>query len=278
MPFELPKMPDIQLPDQLKNPEVAVPLLAAALAGTASGALTASGPERHSESRGKRRMRILRNALLSAGVAGGGTALIQQGAKQFNTALPADDVDPTTAAVQDAAKSPLTQGAVAVGGGGLGLAHTLKKEKGLQAQLAKVMGRSTKFPDLADSATDTAEKLQRDGKLNLVKNILSGENPGYAEEAKKTLEKTLPSRGAVDKYIQNAGIASHIPGEGDGMIKKILGRSSAHGGVAFNRLFGGGRRLIGGNALKTLGPAGLAMALPGLAGVKAPEDVMKTDE
>jgi len=269
-----------QLPEQLKNPEVAMPLLAAALAGTAGGALTAMGPKKNNETRGSRRMRILRNALLAAGVGGGGTALVQQGARQFSTALPKEDIDPTTSALQSTMVNPVTRTAIGAGGVGAGLLHTAKKEKGLQAQLARLLGSNNgnEFPGLKDSGTDAAEKLQTDGKIRHMKQIMTSDS-GLRDKALNTLESQFPDRKSVNQFVENAGIASHIPAAGSGKIRKLLGEAGAHAGVLGNRVLGIGRHNFQpGRLLKTTAPVGVAAFLPEILGIKEPEQVMETPQ
>ena len=76
------------------NPRLAAMLLAGGGAGLAGGALTAMTPEREDESKGSRRMRILRNALLAGGAGAGTVGLASSGYNKLNTALPASSVHP----------------------------------------------------------------------------------------------------------------------------------------------------------------------------------------
>jgi hypothetical protein len=107
----------MSLLDQLKDPKL-LPLIlgGAGAAGIAGGALTAGTPLQPNETPGQRRMRILRNGLLSAAAGGGAVALGGIGSHALTNALPAGDVDPITSAVT----SPLTRlGASAATWGGL---------------------------------------------------------------------------------------------------------------------------------------------------------------
>lgn len=102
-----------QLLSQLGNPDVLKSVLATAgVSGLAGGFLTAQTPQRAGETPGQRRMRIVRNALLTAGAGGGAMALGRAGLHDFASAVPSNSVDPVTGAVS----SPIAR---AVYGGGV---------------------------------------------------------------------------------------------------------------------------------------------------------------
>ncbi len=91
-------------------------ILTTALAsGAAGGGLTAMTKQRQGETRGGRRMRILRNAAMAAALGGGAHAAFGAGVNSFKTALPANDVDPLTQTVNDPSTRALL-GAAGVGG------------------------------------------------------------------------------------------------------------------------------------------------------------------
>ena len=100
------------------NPTATGMLLGGTGAGLVGGYLSSRVPGHHGEDKAGRRMRILRNALLAAGVGAGATGLAMSGAKQLNTALPVDDVDPTTHFLE----GPIPR-TLAVGGVGAKLLH-----------------------------------------------------------------------------------------------------------------------------------------------------------
>lgn len=91
-------------------------LAAAGAGGLAGGFLSSQTKERPGESRGSRRLRILRDALMMGGAAGGATMLGGEGYKHLSNALPANDVDPVT----NIFTSPFGRGTMAAGAGGTG--------------------------------------------------------------------------------------------------------------------------------------------------------------
>jgi hypothetical protein len=87
----------MSLLDQLKDPKLLPYVLGGAgVAGLAGGALTAQTPQQRNETPGGRRMRILRNGLMSAAAGGGAVALGGIGANALGNALPKSDVDPVS--------------------------------------------------------------------------------------------------------------------------------------------------------------------------------------
>lgn len=81
------------------NPKITAMLLAGGGAGLAGGALTAAAPERNGETSGSRRMRILRNALLTAGAGAGTVGLGMHAADSLENALPVDSKHPAEQAL-----------------------------------------------------------------------------------------------------------------------------------------------------------------------------------
>jgi hypothetical protein len=105
------------------NPTIAAMLLAGGGSGLLGGYLTSQQEEEEGESKGSRRGRILRNALLAAAAGAGTVGLGTEGFKRLAEATPADSVNP----VQEKLTSPVARGA---GGVGLG-ALAFMKGKGL---------------------------------------------------------------------------------------------------------------------------------------------------
>jgi hypothetical protein len=96
------------------NPTIAAMLLAGGGSGLLSGYLT-SQQEEEGESKGSRRGRILRNALLAAAAGAGTVGLGAEGFKRLAEATPADSVNP----VQEKLTSPVARGLGGVGAGAL---------------------------------------------------------------------------------------------------------------------------------------------------------------
>ena len=112
------------------DPKLLPALLAGGAGALAGGTLTAMSPERQGESRGSRRWRILRNALLLGGAGAGGTALLQKGIDSAITnPLPANDKEPFIEKIHDLASGKWGIGAGAAGAGiGIG-GQALKEEQ-----------------------------------------------------------------------------------------------------------------------------------------------------
>ncbi len=120
--------------DYLKaNPTIAAMLLAGGGAGLAGGYLTSQQPEDEAESNSSRRMRIIRNALLSAGAGAGAVGLGAIGYKRLSEAVPAGTMSPA----EEKLKNPLVR---AVGSGVNGL---LFAPKGVEASkyIARTLGK-----------------------------------------------------------------------------------------------------------------------------------------
>lgn len=98
-----------------ENPTALGMLLGGAGSGLVGGYLSSRVPGAHGEDKSQRRMRILRNAIMAAGAGAGATGLAMKGFENLNTALPADDVDPTTSFVTGAIPRTLAAGGVAAG-------------------------------------------------------------------------------------------------------------------------------------------------------------------
>lgn len=102
------------------NPRVAAMLLAGGGAGILGGALTAREPERETEGKGSRRLRILRNALLAGGAGAGIVGLGSQGYKNLAEAVPAGTKDPFAEKLTSLPIRTLAGTAGGVAGAGIG--------------------------------------------------------------------------------------------------------------------------------------------------------------
>jgi hypothetical protein len=100
------------------NPRIAAMLMAGGGAGLAGGALTAMTPEREEESKGDRRLRILRNALLAGGAGAGVVGLASKGYNKLETALPEGAVHPA----EELLTSPTVRTLGGLGGAAAGYA------------------------------------------------------------------------------------------------------------------------------------------------------------
>ncbi len=100
-----------QLMQLINDRNLAVPLLAAGAGGLAGGVLSGRSPRKPRETRAEKRRRVLRDALLSAGVAGGATALGRYGFNQLATAIPEGVKNPAAEGLAGAARFGLGAGA-----------------------------------------------------------------------------------------------------------------------------------------------------------------------
>jgi hypothetical protein len=78
----------------MNNPKVVASLLAGLGTGVAGGALSAGTPKRRGETRGQRRRRILKNALLAGGAGAVATGGAMYGLDQLNNVLPEEEKYP----------------------------------------------------------------------------------------------------------------------------------------------------------------------------------------
>lgn len=107
-----------QAGDYLKaNPAIAAMLAAGSGAGLLGGYLTAQEPEDENESKTSRRLRILRNALLSAGAGAGVVGLGNYGLNRLSNAIPEGMPHP----IQERFESPPYRISGGIAGGLLGL-------------------------------------------------------------------------------------------------------------------------------------------------------------
>lgn len=98
------------------NPKITAMLLAGGGAGLLGGGLSAAAPEREGEDTASRRMRILRNAVLSAGAGAGAVGLGMEGYNRLNEAVPANMPHPIAEKLNSTPARALS-GAAGVGAG-----------------------------------------------------------------------------------------------------------------------------------------------------------------
>lgn len=249
------------------DPKMLTTLLASgAGAGLLGGYLTSQGRERRGESRGARRRRILRNALLAAGAGAGTVGLGMYGARQLGTALPEDDKDPTSSFFS----SPGMR--LGYGGAGFLAADGVAAGKGPQGGRAKSLLARLNVPgydkgmsnlearnllrsfegakDIGNLNRATSQELMRAGAsptrmgkpevLNTTAfprlgdwwNKLKGTSAGQAVKSKspswlgKGLGKVTPSMGYAGSRKLGLGVAA-----GGLLIPEILGAGKALGGL-----------------------------------------------
>lgn len=140
----------------LRNPKVQAALLAAGGAGAAGGYLS-SRADRKGETRGERRSRILRNALLSAGAGGLAVGAGTLGYEQLRHALPAEDIDP----VSDLGESLFRLGGASTAG--VGADRLLRP--GRQTAAKKVLDTLGVSASKEDSLDQLKSMLKNDPKL-----------------------------------------------------------------------------------------------------------------
>jgi hypothetical protein len=142
-----------RLESTLKNPEVALPLMAAATGGLAGGVLSGRSPRKPGETRAQKRRRILRDALFSAGAAGGATALGQYGYNQLNTAIPVNVENPASEALKGV-------GSVGAGvGAGWGVGHLHRR--GRESDARVILERLGETLDSKTTGMDRLRSLLR---------------------------------------------------------------------------------------------------------------------
>lgn len=172
------------------DPKLLPSLLAGGAGALAGGTLTAMSPERQGESRGSRRWRILRNALLLGGAGAGGTALLQKGIERAVTQpLPANDQDPLMKKIHDLASGKWGVGGAA-GAAGIGIgSQALKEERNFGNTLMSTINKQDFQQEVPKPAVErwVTDKI-KDPKT---KGVLG--NPGSFD--------------AVDKdWIRNSGV------------------------------------------------------------------------
>lgn len=183
------------------NPKITAMLLAGGGAGLAGGALTSAAPEREGETKGSRRMRILRNALLTAGAGAGAVGLGAHAADSLSNALPIDSKHPAEQALTDWR----TRGAAG----------------GAAALVASAAGRKR---DVADMAGQAEQAILRNAGKN---NALTPEN------VKLILGK--PNKNIIDYYNHNSvGPALAPQTAANSFVNKALQFSMPNNTAAWN--------------------------------------------
>lgn len=141
------------------DPTVLSMLLGGVGSGLAGGYLSSRAGGYEGEDKKKRRKRILMNALLAGGAGAAAGGLASTAYKSLNTALPEDDVDPTSAML-----TPLMRGG-AVGGLGAflhnrGAQAELRPQRGILSDVVSEASRhsgSPAYDDLAKRVTDALD-------------------------------------------------------------------------------------------------------------------------
>lgn len=249
-------------------------LLAGGAGGVAGGVLSGKRKERAGETRGQYLTRILRNASVAAGLAGGGSYLAHEGFKKSLGSADlenpmtgtAGDQGPLAAGLRDKLFSPLTAGAAGIAG----LAATAKApviganpnvaehEKQLFADLKSAHGG--KLPDGIKGKEDLTS-LGRKSPGNL-QALLRGHTP-TGDKVELTGTPALAS--SIQRNAHAAGVNIHDPGA----ETKLLGRKVkglAHKATEMGRL---PSALLGRTTGRRLGRAGVgtvAALIPAIVG------------
>lgn len=261
------------LQELLSNPRVASMLLAGAGGGLVGGALSARSPRRRGESRGERRRRILRDALLTAGAGAGVVGLGQFGYDQFNTVLPEGPQNPVSR-TGSALKIP----GLALGGAGLG--HAFGTRPAQMSTARSILG----IPEVQDwvgkqkldkprHALSAARDATRDPKMRA---LLSEEQirgvggrglQGLYDDTARNVGKSFSwlTGGGPGSAVESA--KSNLGGKREA-VRGILGNKDIGRGAKATQLAGGGARVLdkavrrGGKAVaKHPRTAGAALAL-----------------
>lgn len=230
-----------------KNPTALAMLLGGAGSGLAGGYLSSRLPQAAGEDKAGRRKRILRNALLAAGVGAGATGLAMTGAKQLNTALPEDDVDPATRFATGAIPRSLAVGAVGAG--------LMKKNMGNEDNPRRF---ALQEMEAAVKGKDPALSKKLGESINL-----SGDKGTHA---RSYIYEDLLNKieGGKMKGINTGGFLSNIEDAG-GILRKpgesMLDHGMSHAKRFGNRLFGRGSTASAVGAGGALAGAALAPEL-----------------
>ena len=272
-----------QLLEALKDPKTLSLILGTAGAsGLAGGYLSSQTPARRGETPGSRRLRILRNALLTAGLGGGATALGAAGVQHLENALPANDVDPVTHTLG----SPVASGAAGLGTmawlnrgshkemdtAATSLAKNLRGVAG-QDLGENAMSAAHGGPSLDPHLTGFAENVEkattdptvtsglfsgntRQKAMDMLRARATDTNPSW-------IEKLLPSGLWTELKVRNALANAGAPvTESTAANLGIKGLHSLFG--VNSTLANAGRRGIAGSPLARTGTAAMAALLPAL--------------
>ena len=224
------------------NPTALAMLIGGAGSGLAGGYLSSRLPQAAGEDKAGRRMRILRNALMAAGVGAGATGLAMSGAKQLNTALPSDDVDPATRFATGAIPRSVAVGAVGAGlmKKNIGLEDTPRRSALLEMQQA-IKGKD---PTLSNKLGDAIHLHGNEGsnaRSYIYDDLLHKIEGGHMKGV---------NVGGFLSNMEDAGGVLRKPGE------SMIDHGMAHAKRFGNRLFGRG---------STAGAVGAGGALAGAA-------------
>ena len=248
------------------DPKILPSLLAGGAGALAGGTLTAMSPEREGESRGSRRWRILRNALLLGGAGAGGTALLQKGVHNTMTTLPAADVDPLKKQVHDfiGSKEGVGTGALL---GAVGLGKTVageesRKANSIYAELLRKRDAQSR-PHIVNQKTDALSAIKNWVSDNAVANAQAIKDKDLKLIRETTLNPTelanLNDLGVHMKFNQRFGnLRNRSTGAAVPKIREILADEAGHWG---GRLTGIGRTY---GVTKRLGGLGTLLAVPAI--------------
>lgn len=231
-----------------KNPTVLGMLIGGAGSGLVGGYLSSRIPQGAKETKGGRRLRILRNALLAAGAGAGATGLAMTGASQLNTALPKDDVDPATSFLTGGVPRTLATGAVGAGLLHHGMSAEDEPRRGILAAMVDKLKKkdptnAAKIQDSLNVFNPKGEALREMMYHDLLSNAQSGGLKGINH---KPLLSGMAEAGGLSNY--DATTAEHWLSQ--------LGRLK-------NRVFG---TKFGPKAIAAGGGLGAAMFAPELLG------------
>ena len=188
-----------------KNPTILGMLLGGAGAGLTGGYLSSRIPQGARETKGGRRLRILRNALLAAGAGAGATGLAMSGAEQLNTALPKDDVDPATSFLTGGVPRTLATGAVGAGLLHHGISAEDAPRRGILASMVdslkkKDKGLAAKVDDSLNVFNPKGEALRETMYHDLLSEAQSGGLKGINQ---KPLLDKMDEAGGLRNYDPN---------------------------------------------------------------------------
>lgn len=196
-----------------ENPKTLAALVAGAGVGGLAGGVASAGKHDEKENKSERRMRILRNALLSGAAGAGAAGLGVAGYNQLSHALPADDTDPATGLFT----SPAGRGVMAGGLGGAGWMMGKGKREGVAAGLLRPVGVDSQ---VGGSARET------------LRNIMQRGTEGHESEAYRSLmgsPDTLRQglmRSGLDPYTfgaHNYRLSDKLPEGARDMYRKGTG-------------------------------------------------------
>lgn len=186
------------------NPKALAMLIGGAGSGLVGGYLSSRVPKGPNESKGGRRLRILRNALLAAGAGAGATGLAMTGADELNTALPVDDVDPATSLMTGSIPRTLAVGGVGAGLLNHGKAEEAKVRRGVLAGAGKTLEKSN--PTTSARIGDSLNIFNRKGeglRERMYHDIMSGAEDGSI--------KGLNTKDLLKNRVEAGGLSTYDP-------------------------------------------------------------------